>query len=51
MGWVENIAGKGENAGDQHFLLFPHCFQKVSFHCYLKSGLSGKELKCFLVRH
>ena len=23
---VENIAGK-ENAGDQHFLLFPQCFQ------------------------
>ena len=27
---VENIVGKGENAGNQHFLLFPHCFQKVS---------------------
>ena len=24
---VENIAGKGENAGNQHFLLFPQCFQ------------------------
>ena len=22
----ENIVGKGENAGNQHFLLFPHCF-------------------------
>ena len=22
----ENIVEKGENAGDQHFLLFPHCF-------------------------
>ena len=22
----ENILGKGENAGDQHFLLFPKCF-------------------------
>ena len=21
--WVENIVGKGENAGYQHFLLFP----------------------------
>ena len=28
---VENIVGKGENAGWQHFLLFPHCFQKASF--------------------
>ena len=27
---VENIVGKGENAGYQHFLLFPHCFQKAS---------------------
>ena len=25
---VENTAGKGENAGNQHFLLFPQCFQK-----------------------
>ena len=23
---VENIVGKGENAGYQHFLLFPQCF-------------------------
>ena len=22
----ENIEGKGENAGNQHFLLFPQCF-------------------------
>ena len=28
---VENIVEKGENAGFQHFLLFPQCFQKVSF--------------------
>ena len=27
---VENIVGKGENAGYQHFLLFPRCFQKPS---------------------
>ena len=26
---VENIEGKGENAGDQHFLLFLQCFQKA----------------------
>ena len=26
---VENIVGKGENAGYQHFLLFPHFFQKA----------------------
>ena len=28
LGKVENIVGKGENAGYQHFLLFPKCFQK-----------------------
>ena len=26
---VENV-GKAENAGHQHFLLFPQCFQKAS---------------------
>ena len=25
---IENIMGKGENAGYQHFLLFPKCFEK-----------------------
>ena len=24
---IENIVGNGENAGYQHFLLFPQCFQ------------------------
>ena len=27
LGMVENILGKGENAGYKHFLLFPKCFQ------------------------
>ena len=27
---VENIVGKGENAGYKHFLLFQQCFQKTS---------------------
>ena len=27
---VENTVGKGENAGYQHFLLFPLCFPKAS---------------------
>ena len=30
LGRVENIVGKRENAGYQHFLLFPQCFQKLS---------------------
>ena len=25
----ENIVGKGENAGNQHFLLFPQCFLSI----------------------
>ena len=33
---VENIVGKEENAGFQHFLLFPQCFQKASFSGSLK---------------
>ena len=36
---VKNIVGKGENAGYQHFLLFPQCFQKASFSGSLKNGL------------
>ena len=28
---IENIVGKGENAGLQHFLLSPQCFEKASF--------------------
>ena len=29
LGRVEDILGKGENAGYQHILLFPQCFQKA----------------------
>ena len=29
VGGVENTVGKGENAGYQHFLLFPQCFQRL----------------------
>ena len=31
LGRIKNIVGKGENAGYQHFLLFPHSFQKAFF--------------------
>ena len=41
---IENIVGKGENAGYQHFLLFQQCFQKAFYSGSLKSGLYGKEL-------
>ena len=36
-GWVDNIVGKGENAGYQHFLLFQQCYQKAPFLGSLKS--------------
>ena len=36
---VENIVGKGENAGNQHFLLFPQCFQKLYSSGSLKVGI------------
>ena len=26
---IENIVGKEQNAGNQHYLLFPQCFQKA----------------------
>ena len=44
LGRVENTVGKGENAGDQHFLLFLQCFKR-SFapHCE-DIGLFSKGL-------
>ena len=39
LGRVKNIVGKGENAGYQHFLLFPQCFQKFPFPGSLKTTL------------
>ena len=36
LGRAENILQKGENAGHQHFLLFPKCFQKASFSRVVK---------------
>ena len=38
-GGAENIVGKGNNAGYQHFLLFPQCFQKASFLGSVKVGI------------
>ena len=37
LGRVENIAKKGENFGIHNFLLFPQCFQKLSFFRVVKS--------------
>ena len=33
---VEDIVGKGENAGYQHFLLFPQCFQNLFFFFFIR---------------
>ena len=41
LGRVENIGGNGENAAEQHFLLFPKCFKKAP---YTGSLLCGKQL-------
>ena len=42
---VENIVGKGENAGYQHFLLFPQCFEKASVPDMLKVVIVWDKLK------
>ena len=36
---VESIVGKRENAGNQHFLLFPQCCPKASSKESLKVGI------------
>ena len=36
---VENTVGKGENAGNQHFLFFSQCFQKPSSFGSSKVGI------------
>ena len=43
-GLVENIVGKGENAGHQHFLFFPQCFLKASLSRSFNSLPNGKIL-------
>ena len=44
---LESIVGKGENAGIQHFLHFPQCFQKACFSGFLKVGSYGKGLTLY----
>ena len=50
-GPFENIVGKGENAGNQHFLLFPQCFlpfltQISVFHLHLSSAKAFNLNQC-----
>ena len=42
---VENIVGKGENAGYQHFLLFPQGFKNNSISGSLKVGIVWYRLQ------
>ena len=37
----ENIVGKGENAGYQHFPLFPHCFHFLPF--FFLMGVKSRD--------
>ena len=48
---VENIVGKGGNAGYQHFLLFPQCFQKDSLSGSLKAGIVWERFENLSLRH
>ena len=48
---TENIAGKGENAGNQHFLLFPQYFQKSFLLQVVKIRDCVKKGKSINVRH
>ena len=50
LGWAENIVGKGEYIGYQHFLLFPQCFQKSSFEVVKSRDCVVKKPKNSLCR-
>ena len=42
---AENIVGKEENAGYQHFLLFPQYFQRAFYLGLLKVGIVWWRVK------
>ena len=42
---LENFVEKGENAGFQHFLIFPHCFPKPSSPRSFKVGIVWFRVK------
>ena len=43
---IDNTAGKEENAGYQHFLLFPQCFPKPSSLRSSKVGIVWYRVNC-----
>ena len=53
MGRIENIVGKGENAGYRRFILFPQCFQNASNTWSLKVVIMWyrKELASHISGH
>ena len=48
LGRIENIVGKEENAGYQHFLLFLQCFQKAYFPESLKVRTVWQRVKVLI---
>ena len=46
---VGNMVGKGENAGYQHFLLFPQCFQKALSSAESKVCISMEAIHCVIM--
>ena len=46
---LENIVGKGENAGSQHFLLFPQCFIPFSKQISMLDSRLFCHVQVFLV--
>ena len=44
----KNIVGKGENAGNQHFLLFPECFPKTNFSSWIIFTFSSANALIFV---
>ena len=55
MGRVKNVVGKGENAGNQHFLLCPQCFPKPQTNketdFELFEGLESHALYVYMFCH
>ena len=45
----ENIVGKGENAGNQHFLLFPLCFLPFLKQITISEPHLFRRLRFFLI--
>ena len=46
----ENILGKGENAGNQHFLLFPNVLFSLKDICHCLSHIKNVVCKSFAFR-